>query len=70
VIPQISPDHGPVRRWRRLLPALTDFTIMVDQTSNMFLTGPDIIKTVTGEDVSSEELGGAPVHNGPPASRR
>lgn len=44
-------------------PALTDFTIMVDEASHMFVTGPDVIKTVTGEDVSFEELGGARVHN-------
>jgi propionyl-CoA carboxylase beta chain len=44
-------------------PALTDFTIMVDQTSQMFITGPDVIKTVTGEDVTLEELGGGRTHN-------
>jgi len=44
-------------------PALTDFVIMVDQTSQMFITGPDVIKTVTGEDVSMEELGGGRTHN-------
>ena len=44
-------------------PAVTDFTIMVDGTSNMFITGPDVIKTVTGEDVTMEELGGARTHN-------
>ncbi|MGH3332978.1 MAG: acyl-CoA carboxylase subunit beta, partial [Nocardioidaceae bacterium] len=44
-------------------PAVTDFTVMVDQTSHMFITGPDVIKTVTGEDVSMEELGGARSHN-------
>ena len=44
-------------------PAVTDFTIMVDDTSNMFITGPDVIKTVTGEDVTMEELGGARTHN-------
>jgi len=44
-------------------PALTDFVIMVDQTSQMFITGPDVIKTVTGEDVTLEELGGARTHN-------
>ena len=43
-------------------PALTDFVVMVDQTSQMFITGPDVIKTVTGEDVSMEELGGGPQH--------
>jgi propionyl-CoA carboxylase beta chain len=44
-------------------PAVTDFTVMVDGTSHMFITGPDVIKTVTGEDVSMEELGGARTHN-------
>jgi propionyl-CoA carboxylase beta chain len=44
-------------------PAVTDFVVMVDKTSNMFITGPDIIKTVTGEDVSMEDLGGARAHN-------
>lgn len=44
-------------------PAITDFTVMVDQTSHMFITGPDVIKTVTGEDVGFEELGGARTHN-------
>ena len=44
-------------------PAVTDFTVMVDGTSDMFITGPDVIKTVTGEDVTMEELGGARTHN-------
>ena len=44
-------------------PAITDFTVMVDETSHMFVTGPDVIKTVTGEDVTFEELGGAHTHN-------
>src|SRR3546814_6575273 len=44
-------------------PAVTDFTVMVDKTSAMFITGPDVIKTVTGEDVSMEDLGGARAHN-------
>ena len=44
-------------------PAVTDFTVMVDKTSAMFITGPDVIKTVTGEDVTMEELGGARTHN-------
>ena len=43
-------------------PAITDFIVMVDQTSHMFITGPDVIKTVTGEDVEFEELGGARTH--------
>src|SRR3712207_2844539 len=44
-------------------PALTDFVVMVDQTSQMFITGPDVVKTVTGEEVTLEELGGARTHN-------
>src|SRR5258708_12030914 len=44
-------------------PAITDFTLMVYQTSHMFITGPDVIKTVTGEEVSFEDLGGAHAHN-------
>lgn len=63
VIPQISLIMGPCAGGAVYSPALTDVTIMVNQTSNMFLTGPDIIKTVTGESVSAEELGGAWVHN-------
>lgn len=55
-------DHGCRRRWSRVLPALTDFVVMVDQTSQMFVTGPDVIKTVTGEEVSMEDLGGAHTH--------
>ena len=52
--------HGPVRRRRGVLaPRITDFIVMVDKTSHMFITGPDVIKTVTGEDVKFEELGGA-----------
>ncbi len=63
VIPQISLIMGPCAGGAVYSPALTDITIMVDQTSNMFLTGPDIIRTVTGEEVSAEDLGGAYVHN-------
>ena len=63
VIPQISLIMGPCAGGAVYSPALTDITIMVDQTSNMFLTGPDIIKTVTGEEVTAEDLGGAYVHN-------
>ena len=63
VIPQISLIMGPCAGGAVYSPALTDITVMVDQTSNMFLTGPDIIRTVTGEDVTAEELGGARVHN-------
>ncbi|MGO4956616.1 acyl-CoA carboxylase subunit beta [Luteococcus sp. Sow4_B9] len=63
VIPQISLIMGPCAGGAVYSPALTDFTVMVETTSNMFLTGPEIIKAVTGEDVSSEDLGGAYVHN-------
>ncbi len=62
VVPQISLIMGPCAGGAVYSPALTDFTIMVDGTSNMFLTGPEIIKQVTGEDVSAEELGGGAVH--------
>ncbi len=54
---------GPCAGGAVYSPALTDFTVMVDQTSHMFITGPDVIKTVTGEDVGMEELGGARTHN-------
>jgi propionyl-CoA carboxylase beta chain len=63
VIPQISLILGPCAGGHVYSPALTDFVLMVDQTSNMFITGPDVIKTVTGEDVTQEELGGARAHN-------
>jgi propionyl-CoA carboxylase beta chain len=63
VIPQISLIMGPCAGGAVYSPAVTDFTVMVDQTSHMFITGPDVIKTVTGEDVSMEELGGARAHN-------
>jgi propionyl-CoA carboxylase beta chain len=63
VIPQISIIMGPAAGGAVYGPALTDFVIMVDKTSNMFVTGPDVIKTVTGEDVGMEELGGALAHN-------
>ncbi len=63
VIPQISLIMGPCAGGAVYSPALTDFTVMVDQTSHMFITGPDVIKTVTGEDVGFEELGGARTHN-------
>ena len=64
VIPQISLIMGPCAGGAVYSPALTDFTIMVDQTSNMFLTGPNIVASVTGEQVTAEELGGAAVHAG------
>src|ERR1043165_8750956 len=63
VIPQISLIMGNCAGGHVYSPAVTDFTIMVDGTSNMFITGPDVIKTVTGEDVGMEELGGARTHN-------
>ncbi|GAA2361834.1 acyl-CoA carboxylase subunit beta [Saccharopolyspora halophila] len=63
VIPQISLVMGPCAGGAVYSPAITDFTVMVDKTSHMFITGPDVIKTVTGEDVTFEELGGAHTHN-------
>src|SRR3954452_4163995 len=63
VIPQISIIMGPAAGGAVYSPALTDFVVMVDKTSQMFVTGPDVIKTVTGEDVGMEELGGALTHN-------
>ena len=62
-IPQISIVCGPAAGGAVYSPALTDFVIMVDGTSQMFVTGPDVIKTVTGEDVGMEELGGGLTHN-------
>ena len=63
VIPQISLVLGPSAGGAAYSPALTDFTIMVNKTSHMFITGPEVIKTVTGEEVGMEELGGAHTHN-------
>jgi propionyl-CoA carboxylase beta chain len=63
VIPQISLIMGPCAGGAVYSPAITDFTLMVEGTSHMFITGPDVIKTVTGEEVSFEELGGAHAHN-------
>ncbi|TNY38945.1 acyl-CoA carboxylase subunit beta [Thermomonospora catenispora] len=63
VIPQISLIMGPCAGGAVYSPAITDFIVMVDQTSHMFITGPDVIKTVTGETVTMEELGGAHTHN-------
>jgi propionyl-CoA carboxylase beta chain len=63
VVPQISLVMGPCAGGAVYSPAITDFTVMVDKTSHMFITGPDVIKTVTGEDVEFEELGGARTHN-------
>jgi acetyl-CoA carboxylase carboxyltransferase component len=62
VIPQISVIVGPSAGGAVYSPALTDFIVMVDDSSHMFVTGPDVVKTVTGEDASQEELGGASVH--------
>ncbi|MEU2347430.1 acyl-CoA carboxylase subunit beta [Modestobacter sp. NPDC049651] len=63
VVPQISLVMGPAAGGHVYSPALTDFIVMVDKTSQMFITGPDVVKTVTGEDVTLEELGGARTHN-------
>jgi propionyl-CoA carboxylase beta subunit len=63
VIPQISAIMGPCAGGAVYSPALTDFVFMVNHTSHMFVTGPDVIKTVTHEDVSKEKLGGAETHN-------
>ncbi len=62
VIPQISVIMGPCAGGAVYSPAMTDFIFMVDQTSHMFITGPDVVKTVTGEEVTLEELGGASTH--------
>ena len=63
VIPQISLILGPTAGGAVYSPAITDFVIMVKETSQMFITGPDVIKAVTGEEVEMEELGGARTHN-------
>jgi propionyl-CoA carboxylase beta chain len=62
VIPQISLIMGPAAGGAVYSPAITDFVLMVEGTSHMFITGPDVIKTVTGEDVTFEDLGGAQAH--------
>src|SRR2546426_1364840 len=62
VVPQISLVMGPCAGGAVYSPAITDFVLMVEGTSYMFITGPDVVKTVTGEDVSFEELGGAATH--------
>jgi propionyl-CoA carboxylase beta chain len=62
VIPQISLVMGPCAGGAVYSPAMTDFVMMVEETSHMFITGPEVVKTVTGEDVSFEELGGARTH--------
>lgn len=63
VIPQITAIMGPCAGGAVYSPALNDFIFMVEETSQMFITGPQVIKTVTGEDVTAEELGGASTHN-------
>jgi propionyl-CoA carboxylase beta chain len=63
VIPQISAVMGPCAGGAVYSPVMTDFIFMVKETSHMFITGPEVIKTVTGEDVTFEELGGAMAHN-------
>ena len=63
VVPQISAILGPCAGGAVYSPAITDFVLMVDKTSYMFITGPDVIKAVTHEEVSKEELGGAVTHN-------
>ncbi|HSJ12758.1 MAG TPA: carboxyl transferase domain-containing protein, partial [Gillisia sp.] len=63
VIPQISAIMGPCAGGAVYSPAMTDFTIMVQDTSYMFVTGPNVVKTVTNENVTSEELGGASTHS-------
>ena len=62
VVPQISLVMGPCAGGAVYSPAITDFVLMVEQSSYMFITGPDVVKTVTGEEVSFEELGGAATH--------
>ncbi len=63
VVPQISLVMGPCAGGAVYSPAITDFTVMVDQTSHMFITGPDVIRTVTGEEIGMEDLGGARTHS-------
>src|SRR5690242_10126795 len=63
VIPQLSAIMGPCAGGAVYSPAMTDFTLMVENTSYMFVTGPNVVRTVTNEEVSSEELGGASAHS-------
>jgi acetyl-CoA carboxylase carboxyltransferase component len=63
VIPQISVILGPCAGGAVYSPALTDFVFVVDNISKMFITGPEVIKTVLGEEISMEDLGGARVHS-------
>ena len=69
VVPQISLVMGPCAGGAVYSPAITDFVLMVEGSSYMFITGPDVVKTVTGEDVSFEELGGAATHAARSGSR-
>ena len=62
VVPQITASIGPSAGGAVYSPAMTDFVIMVDKAATMFVTGPDVVKTVLGEDVSFDELGGAMTH--------
>src|SRR5687767_327568 len=62
VVPQISLVMGPTAGGAVYSPAMTDFVLMVEESSYMFITGPEVVKTVTGEEVSFEELGGAETH--------
>ena len=62
IVPQISVILGPSAGGSVYSPAMTDFTIMVENISNMFITGPEVVKTALGEDVTFEELGGAQIH--------
>ena len=62
VVPQISLVLGPCAGGAVYSPAITDFTVMVEGTSYMFVTGPDVVKTVTHEEVDRERLGGASIH--------
>src|SRR5678815_4542801 len=63
VVPQLSAIMGPCAGGAVYSPAITDFNVMVDGSSYMFVTGPDVIRTVTHEDVTMEALGGAMAHN-------
>src|SRR5207244_6850948 len=67
VIPQISAIMGPCAGGAVYPPAITDFIVMVNKTSYMFITGPDVIKTVTHEEVTKDQLGGAHTHTRLPA---
>src|SRR5262249_33251417 len=64
VVPQVSAVMGPCAGGAVYSPAMTDFIFMVDGTSHMFVTGPNVVRTVTHEEVDFEQLGGASIHNG------